>query len=410
MPPAQIAEDQPWLSIIGVGEDGVEGLNAAARQCVSEAAHVFGGKRHLALVASLINGEAIPWPSPISEALPRILALRGSQVAVLASGDPFHHGVGSLLAKDVPDGERIAFPAPSSFSLAAARMGWALQEVDTHSLCGRPLETLIPRLQPGRRLLVLSADENTPRAVAGLLNTRGFGSSLMHVHEAMGGSRERSRESVAHSFDLDDIAGLNLLAIELVAAPDAQIVPLAAGLEDGRFETDGMLTKRDIRAITLSALEPNTGGMLWDIGTGSGSIAIEWLLAHPANRAVGLDRHQDRADGARRNAVALGVPHLEVVVGAAPAALGGLPAPDAVFIGGGATEDGVLSTAWHALIPGGRLVANSVTVETDRAVMAAVEEYGGTLTRISVERLDRLGTLHAFRPAMTVTQWRAKKT
>jgi precorrin-6Y C5,15-methyltransferase (decarboxylating) len=398
------------LSIIGVGEDGVEGLNAAARACVSQADYVFGGKRHLALVASLINGEAMPWPNPMSEALPQILNLRGTPVAVLASGDPFHHGVGSLLARDVPEVERIDLPAPSSFSLAAARIGWALQDVDMHSLCGRPLETLIPCLQPRRRLLVLSADENTPRAVAGLLSARGFGSSSITVLEALGGASECIRHCEADGFDFDDIARLNLLAIDLVAAPDAEILPLAPGLDDIRFETDGMLTKRDIRAVTLSALEPNSGGLLWDIGTGSGSIAIEWMLAHPASHAIALDSRSDRAGNAKQNAVALGVPGLKVIVGAAPDALANLAAPDAIFIGGGATAPGVIAAAWQALIPGGRLVANSVTVETDQALMSAAEEYGGSLTRISVEKLDNLGSLHAFRPAMTVTQWRVKKT
>ena len=409
MPQVESVGDQPWLSIIGVGEDGVEGLNAAARQCISAAAYVFGGKRHLALVAPLVKGEAVPWPSPMSEALPRLLDLRGSPVAVLASGDPFHHGVGSLLAKKLPEGEYASHPAPSSFSLAAARMGWALQDIDTHSLCGRPLETLIPRFQPGRRLLVLSADETTPRAVAGLLSQRGFGASVVHVHEALGGAHERSRKCAAGQFDLEDIARLNLLAIELVAGPEARVLPLAPGLADEDFITDGMLTKRDIRAITLSSLAPNAGGLLWDIGTGSGSIAIEWLLAHPANRAIGLDRREDRAAGARQNATALGVPHFDVIIGDAPAALEGLAAPDAIFIGGGATDDGVITAAWQALIPGGRLVANSVTVDSDQALLAAVEEYGGTLTRISVEKLDRLGNMQAFRPALTVTQWRAKK-
>ena len=398
-----------WLSIIGVGEDGVEGLGAAARQAVANAETVFGGKRHLRLIENLIRGDAVAWPSPIRSVIPKIEALRGTPVAVLASGDPFHHGIGSVLAESISAAECSVFPAPSSFALAAGRMGWAVQDADLLSLCSHPVETLLPRLQSSRCLLVLSADETTPQTVARLLTDNGFGASQITVLEALGGPAERIRESRAENFDVSDIARLNLMAICVAAAPEARVIPAGAGLDDRLFDSDGMLTKREIRAVTLSSLAPRAGERLWDIGAGSGSVAIEWLLAHPANRAVGVERRNDRAARARKNAAALGVPRLEIVVGEAPGAMASLPAPDAVFIGGGIAGEGVLEAAWRALPSGGRLVANSVTLESELALGAFVGQTGGTLTRLSVERLDRIGGMQGFRPAMTVTQLRATK-
>ncbi len=398
-----------WLSIVGVGEDGVEGLCSAARRKVSEAAVVFGGRRHLRLLADLIGGEAVAWPSPIRSAVARIEALRGAPVAVLASGDPFHHGIGPVLAEAVPAREMSVFTAPSSFALAAGRLGWALQDVETVSLCGHPLETLLPHLQPSRRLLVLSADETTPGAVARLLTTYGFGPSGMTVLEALGGPSERIRRARADGFDIGGIVRLNMMAVSVAAAADARVIPAASGLPDGLFESDGMLTKREIRAVTLSSLQPRAGGLLWDIGAGSGSVAIEWLLAHPANRAVAVERRADRAARARRNAAALGVPRLEVVQGEAPGALASLPPPDAVFVGGGLAGGGVLEAAWDALGPGGRLVANSVTLDGDLVLGGFAAGTGGALIRLAVERLDRIGGLRGFRPAMTVTQLQATR-
>ena len=328
---------------------------------------------------------------------------------MLASGDPFHHGIGSLLTEAVATDETAVFAAPSSFSLAAGRMGWAVQDTGLVSLCGHPVETLLPHLQPSRRLLVLSADETTPHAVARLLSRHGFGTSRIAVLEALGGPSERMRACRADTFDLADVARLNTMAIAIEAESEARIIPVGAGLDDALFETDGMLTKREIRAVTLSSLAPRAGDLLWDIGTGSGSVAIEWLLAHPANRAIGVERREDRAARARQNAVALGVPRLQVIVGEALGALASLPAPDAVFVGGGVAGDGTLEAAWDTLSSGGRLVANSVTLESDLVLGGFVGKAGGTLTRLSVERLDRIGEMQGFRPAMTVTQLRATK-
>ena len=404
-----VAANRRWLAILGIGEDGVEGLSGAARALVSGAELVVGGARHLALADGLIRGERLAWPSPLSAAIASICARRGSPVAVLASGDPFCYGVGNSLLRHVPADETLCLPAPSAFSLACARLGWPLQETATVSFCGRPIEPLAPLLQPGARILALSADAETPAALAAFLRERGFGPSALHLLEALGGPRERIRSTRAEQFDLDAVDALNLVAIEVVAGPAAKIIPLAAGLADDAFEHDGQITKREIRAVTLSTLAPRQGELLWDIGCGSGSIAIEWMLRHPANRALAFDENAGRAARAARNAASLGVPGLEIVTGHAPEALAGQPAPDAVFIGGGAQDAGVIDAAWAALKPGGRLVANGVTVETEALLIAARARLGGTLTRLSVERLDQIGSMHGFRPAMTVTQWAAAK-
>lgn len=400
---------RPWLAILGIGEDGVEGLSPAARSWLAGAELVIGGARHLDLAHDLIQGARMTWPKPIGEAIPLLLARRGRPVAVLASGDPFWYGIGSLIARHVPAEERVSLPAPSAFALACARLGWAAQEVAAISFCGRPLAPLAPLLQPGRRVIGLSADGETPGRVAALLRERGFGPSRLHVLERLGGPKARQRTTTAAEFALNDVAALNLLAIEVEAGPDAQVLPLACGLPDEMFEHDGQITKREIRAVTLSSLAPRAGELLWDIGCGSGAIGIEWLLRHPANRAVALDERAERAARAGRNALCLGVPHLDIRIARAPDAFGALPEPDAVFLGGGAHEPGVIEGAWAALRPGGRIVANGVTIETEVALAAACARFGGSLTRLSIARLGGLGRMRGFRPAMTVTQWTAEK-
>ena len=397
-----------WLAIVGLGEDGVEGLSPAARALIANAELVVGGRRHLALADGLPKGERVVWRSPIAESLPEILAHRGKPVAVLASGDPYCFGIGALLSARVPPEETICLPAPSSLSLACARLGWALDDVTAVSLCGRPIGTLATALQPDRRVLALSADAATPSVVARYLTGRGFGSSILHVLEALGGSRERIRSASADRFGFNDVEALNLIAIEVVAERDAKILPLTAGLPDELFAHDGQLTKREIRAVTLSSLSPRAGELLWDVGCGSGSVGIEWLLRHPANRAIGIERDPPRAARAAANAAELGVPRLQIVTGEAPAALAGLSPPHAIFIGGGGGPE-LIGACWSALKPGGRLVANAVTFDTERALLAAQSERGGTLTRLSVERLERLGPKPAFQPARTVTQWSALK-
>lgn len=408
-PMKEATSTERWLTILGIGEDGVDGLSSAARTLLAQAELVVGGARHLRLADALIRGEQMPWPSPIAQAVPAILARQGRPVTVLASGDPFCDGVGVLLADAIPMDEILCLPAASAFSLACARLGWALRQTVTLSFCGRPMEPLAPLLQPGRKILALSADATTPATLARYLVGRGFGPSRLHVLEALGGPRERIWTATADSFAIDTIDALNLVAIEVVAGQGARIIPMTAGLVDGMFEHDGQITKREIRAVTLSALAPLAGERLWDVGCGSGSVSIEWMLRHPANSAIAIEASSERAARAARNALNLGVPGLTLVEGRAPDILAGLPVPDAVFLGGGAHRPGVIEAAWAALRPGGRMVANAVVIETEAALIAARGRLGGTLTRLSVERLDAVGHLHGFRPAMTVTQWSAVK-
>jgi precorrin-6Y C5,15-methyltransferase (decarboxylating) len=398
----------PWLSLVGIGEDGRAGLNDAALRALDEAEIVVGGRRHLRLAAPLA-APTVPWPSPLADAYPQILSWRGKKVCVLATGDPFHYGVGAELARLVPADEMTCFPQPSAFSLAAARLGWSLPECACLSLHGRALERVIPALQPGARILTLSWDGTTPSRLAHLLAERGFGPSRLTVLEAMGGPRERVRHAAAAGFDLGDVDPLNTVAIEVAAERGARVVALAPGLEDGWFENDGQLTKAEVRAITISALAPRVGDLLWDVGAGAGSVAIEWRLRYPANRAIAVEARPDRADRIGRNARNLGVADIEVVVGRAPEALSPLPAPDAVFIGGGAAEEGVFDTCWAALKPGGRLVVNAVTLETERMLAALFTAHGGRLRRIAISRIEPVGAMHGWRAAMPVTQWAVTK-
>jgi precorrin-6B C5,15-methyltransferase / cobalt-precorrin-6B C5,C15-methyltransferase len=387
----------------------VEGLSSIARRLIGSAELVVGGARHLELANDLIKGRRLAWPSPMTEAFSEIKRHRGHAVVVLASGDPFHFGVGKQLAAFVPADELLCLPQPSAFSLAAARMGWSLQDVSLVTLHGRALQGVIRCLQPGARILALSWDGATPQKLAELLNSRGMGQSEVTVLEAMGGKRERIRHATASHFDIEDVVPLNTVAIEVIAEPGAAVIPLALGLDDGFFEHDGQLTKREIRAVTLSSLAPRQGELLWDVGLGAGSIAIEWLLSHPSMRAIGIEARADRADRAARNATALGVPELEIVQGLAPQALAGLARPDAVFVGGGLMDGGVFETVWEALKPGGRLVANAVTIESEARLIDLFQRFGGDLVRLQVARVDKVGTAFGWRPAMPVTQWRVTK-
>jgi precorrin-6B C5,15-methyltransferase / cobalt-precorrin-6B C5,C15-methyltransferase len=400
----ETAAPRRWLSIVGIGEDGVEGLSPVARGLISGAEIVFGGKRHLGLASPLIRGAARPWPSPFERAAEEVMAHRGREVCVLASGDPFHYGVGSVLARHVPPEETVVVPAPSAFSLAAARLGWALPEAALVSLHGRMLDLVRPHLQPGARVLALTSDSEGPTALARLLAQAGFGASRLTVLEALGGPRARVRTTTAAQFDLDAINDLNTVAIEVAAESGARIIARAAGLPDSLFEHDGQISKREIRAITISSLAPR-GELLWDVGAGAGSVAIEWMLADPSLRAIAIESRADRAARIRRNAAAFGVPGLEVIEGEAPAALEKLPRPDAIFIGGGAGDPGVLDKAVAALGLGGRLVVNAVTLVTEGLLIARQAALGGELIRIAIARADAVGSKTCWRPALPVTQW-----
>lgn len=397
-----------WLALVGIGEDGRNGLSPAARRALDGAELVVGGRRHLALAAPL-TARTLAWPSPLSDAYPAILAARGRRVCVLATGDPFHYGVGVDLARLIPPDEITCFPQPSAFSLAAARLGWPLAECACVSLHGRALERVIPHLQPGARILALSWDGTTPGRLAALLAERGCPRSRVTVLEAMGGPRERTRESAAEHFDLADIDPLNTVAIKVVAERNARVIPVAPGLDDVSFENDGQLTKAEIRAITIAALAPRAGELLWDVGAGAGSVAIEWRLRHAANRAIAVEACAERGERIGRNAMTLGVPDVKIVVGQAPAALLALPPPGAVFIGGGASEVGVFEACWAALRPGGRVVVNAVTLETEHRIAGLFAVHGGVMRRISLSRIEKVGGMHGWRAAMPVTQWVVQK-
>jgi precorrin-6Y C5,15-methyltransferase (decarboxylating) len=407
--PDSAQQSPPWLSIVGLGADGGEALSPRARSAIESAELVAGSARQLALVEPLLRRERLVWPSPLSEGTAAVLARRGRPTCVLASGDPFWFGIGATLAPELARGEFVCYPAPSSLSLAAARLGLPLQDTDVVSLHGRDLHAVIRYLHSGRRVLALSWDRRTPAALAALLSERGFGASRLHVLEQLGGAAERIRACSARDFDLEEIADLNLVAIEVASDSAAFAIPARGSLPDSAFEHDGQLTKQDVRAITLSALGPRPGELLWDVGAGAGSLAIEWLLSHPTCRAIAVERELARCERIRRNSAALGTPALRVVHAAAPQGLAGLDAPDAIFIGGGGADPAVFAHCWDALRSGGRLVMNAVALETEAFLLTRFSELGGQLRRISIELAAPLGGVTGWRPAMPVTQWRIDK-
>ncbi|WP_162950342.1 precorrin-6y C5,15-methyltransferase (decarboxylating) subunit CbiE [Rhizobium jaguaris] len=405
LPMSEMPSTQRWLIIIGIGEDGPAGLGDEAKRLITAAPVVFGGARHIELMKTLIKGEAHRWLSPFEQSIEAVLARRGMPTIVLASGDPFYYGVGATLSRHVPASEMTVIPAPSSFSLAASRLGWPLQDVTVLSLHGRPLDLIRPHLHPSRKILALTSDSQGPADLARLLQETGFGQSTLTVLEALGGLHERVSTQRAADFALSGINDLNVCGIEVVAGAGARILPLSAGLDDSLFEHDGQITKREIRAMTLSALAPRHGELLWDIGAGSGSIGIEWMLMHPSMRAIAVESSGERAAGIRRNAASFGVPGLVVIEGQAPDAVGSLPAPEAIFIGGGGSDAGVMDAAIAGLRAGGRLVANAVTTEMEAILLAEHARRGGSLIRIDIARSAPIGTMTGWRPAMPVTQW-----
>ena len=391
----------PWLTVVGIGEDGFKGLGKSARHALMGASRIVGGQRQLDLLPVCLGGERQLWPSPFS--LAPVLERRGEAVCVLASGDPMFYGVGASLARQVASDEMSILPAPSSCSLAAARLGWPLQDVVTLSLVARPLAALNAHLSSGVRLLLLSNDGQSPAAVAQLLRERGFGASRMSVFEHLGGDAERRVDAMASAWIDAPIADLNVIALECLADAGTQGLSRLAGLPDSAFEHDGQLTKRDVRAITLARLAPTPGELLWDVGAGSGSIGIEWMRAHPSCRALAVEADTGRQQLIERNRDALGVPGLQLIRGKAPQALAGLERPDAVFIGGGVTREGVFETCLQQLKPGGRLVANAVTLQSELTLMNWRERYGGELTRVHVAQAQPLGEFDTWRQALPIT-------
>lgn len=399
-----------WLTVVGIGEDGWHGLSREARRALVEAGSIHGGERHLALLPARIAARRVPWPKPFS--IDAVLAERksGARVCVLASGDPMHYGVGATLARELSHDEMRVIPAPSSLSLAASRLHWALQDAQCVSLVGRPVAELLAHTFRGARLFVLSADGATPAAIASMLTAHGFGASRMTVFEHLGGMNERRIDERADDWREPEVAALNLVAIECRTHAGHAGPPLTPGLPDDAYRHDGQLTKRDVRAITLAHLAPQPGELLWDVGAGCGSIGIEWMRAHPACRAIAIEANEGRQRLIEHNRDALGVPALELVKGEAPAALAGLAAPDAVFVGGGATVPGVLDTCWAKLRQGGRLIVNAVTLQSEAALIDWRARYGGELTRIGIAQSEPLGSFDTWRQALPITVLHVKKS
>lgn len=392
-----------WLSIVGLGEDGLEGVSPVGRHLIDSAGVLVGGERHLSMLPD-DGRERLTWTRPLTALVDRIVERRQQGVCILATGDPMWFGIGVTFAKRISADEMTVLPAPSAFSLACARLGWALSDTECLTLHGRPLELVIPALSPGARILALSDGGGTPAQLAALLTERGFGDSRLTVLSHMGGEREDRLQARARDWSASSVPAFNTVAIECVAETGAVSLSRIPGLPDEAFEHDGQMTKREVRAMTLARLAVLPGQRLWDVGAGCGSVAIEWLRAAARTEAIAIERNGDRRQRMAANAAALGTPHLEIVAGDAPDALDGLPQPHAVFIGGGLSRDGLFERCWDALPPGGRLVANGVTLEGEATLLNWHARIGGDLTRLQVSRAGPVGKLTAWRPAMAVTQ------
>lgn len=403
-----------WLTIIGIGEDGVAGLSAAARKALANAETVLGGDRHHDL-AGITSAARLRWPSPFDAMIEAIITHRGRPMVVLATGDPLWYSVGARIARAIPAGEVAFHPQISAFQWAACRMGWSLADVETLTAHGRPAAQVIPAFWPGARLLILTAGSQTPSEIAHLLTERGFGASIMSVLANLGGPNERQIDGIAGEWALGapEFPPFHTLAVDCAGAPEP-LLARGPGLPDRAFVHDGKMTKRDIRSVTLARLMPARGEVLWDIGVGCGSIAVEWMRAAQNAAAIGFDTNADRLAMAKRNAEALGVPALQLVQGEVPGALDTIAAPtgtkpdlrhpNAVFIGGGLSET-VVEIALARLAPNGRLVANAVTLESEACLIALHAHHGGSLTRLSIAHAVPVGALMGWRPAMPVTQW-----
>jgi precorrin-6B C5,15-methyltransferase / cobalt-precorrin-6B C5,C15-methyltransferase len=409
-----------WLSVVGIGEDGLEGLNPVGLTLVEQAKIIVGGKRHLAMLSPTDNREKIVWAAPIAATVEKIIAYRGQAVCVLASGDPMCYGIGVTLTRKIPITEMTIIPSPSAFSLACARLGWSLTEVTCLSLCGRPVDTMrslrdVSRshLHPNAKLLILSADKTTPQIVAELLTKSGFGGSKMTILERMGGIHERITTGEAReqgSRGEIEIADLNTIAVECIADLGITGLSKLAGLPDSAYHHDGQLTKQEVRAVTLAALAPKPGELLWDVGAGCGSISIEWMRSSSSCSAIAIEQNPARLQHITNNAASLGTPNLKIIPGKAPEALVNLPTPDVIFIGGGVTTEGLLETCWQALPLGGRLVVNVVTVEGEQKLFTWYQKFGGSFTRIAIQRAEPIGKFLGWKAMAPVTQWTVVKS
>ena len=398
------------MTVVGIGADGWAGLNDAARALIEAAPVVLGGERHLTMLPEVPDQVRESWPSPLVEGLPALMArFEGQDVVAIASGDPLVSGVATTLVDLLGRDAVTVVPTLSSVALARARMRWSAESTEVVTLVGRDPHLVARSLAPGLRLLVLSSDGSTPGEVAALLTAAGYGASPMSVLSDLGSASESRVDSLAATWGEEPSPALNVIAVELQSS-GARPLGFVAGLPDDAFEHDGQITKRDVRASALARLAPVPGQLLWDVGAGAGSVGIEWLRAHPTCRAIAIEAREERAERVARNAATLGVPALAVVTGKAPDVLQGLEAPHAIFIGGGATEDGLVDACWDALRPGGRLVIHGVTLETEALLAHRYAALGGELTRLHVEHAAPIGTFTGWTPARAIMQWAVTKS
>ncbi len=399
----------PGITVIGITDIGLAGLSQERIKLIEQADVLVGGARHLAKLSKAPEYK-IDWSEGLEQAFDEIANHQGKQIVVLASGDPLHFGIGAKLVKRFGE-EAIRFhPAPGAFSLAASRMGWSLPDVECLTVHGRPLEIINRHLYPNAKLLLLSWDGNTPMALAKLLRTKGFGDSHLTVLEHLEGDQENRIKETAHLWSMEATADLNTIAVECVAGPEAVYWPPVPGLPEAAFVHDGKITKREVRAATLAALAPLPGQTLWDVGAGSGAVGIEWMRVDAQLRTIAFERDQSRHADIKTNAHNLGVPGLQIIEGEFLATQQTITEdPDAIFVGGGVSNEQILDMCWQRLKQGGRLVANGVTVEAHRAMMEFQAQQGGEMVRISVARSGAVGPMTAMRPLMDVLQLKAIK-
>ena len=402
----------PWLTIIGIGDDGFDShfdsLNEIADHAITTATLIIGGDRHLQFLPKTITCKLLRWSSPIQTSIDELLTHQGQSVCILASGDPLCHGIATTLLRSIPLAEMQIIPALSAFTLARSRLGWSSTEVETISLCGRDPAFLRAALFPNAKLLILSSDQHTPNIVCDQLTEWGYGDADVTILEHLGGPKENQLHTIARQRFTKPIAPLNTIAIQILncqfSIPGSQLP-----IPDTQYQHDGQLTKQEIRTLTLAALSPFPGQLLWDVGAGSGSIGIEWMRTHPRNQAIAIESHPDRLANITYNAKNLGVPNLKIIAGRAPEALQNLQRPDSIFIGGGVTRSGVFETCWDALKDGGRMVINGVTLETEMKLFQLKQAYGGSLTRIQIQRAEPIGNFLGWKSLSPITQWLVTK-
>ena len=401
-----------WITVIGVGADGLDGLTSSTRDHVACADLLVGGERHQAMVPDSdlkAGAERLTWSCGIASAMDEIANWRGKSVVVLASGDPLYFGAGSTLARHFGAAEINVIPYPGAFSLACARMVWPIPDATTMTVHGRAHAGLNLHIRPGARIVALSWNGESPAKLANILRDRGFGPSTIVVFSDMGTVEEQRFDGTAENWPHATVPDINTVCIDCTPGPDANWWPRTPGLPEEAFEHDSQITKREVRAATLAALAPQPGELLWDVGAGCGSVSVEWLRSTDGTRAIAIERHEDRLKYIETNASTLGVPRLEIVAGEAPSALSDLATPDAIFIGGGVSNADILKACWERLAGGGRMVANAVTLEAQQQLMNFGASHDATFTRMSVARSGAVGELTTLRPMMDVLQLYVRK-